>query len=144
MSAPAITKLALGSLFLRGQTLPPNLAFLNPRRTPIGNDITPLVEWAPCLEHLSFAMESPLARSNASQFVDRAFGSRWLDLKSPASIVREVTFVSSNPTKPIDVVAEHADRSLLISEARKFVKDEVVVGLEEEGSVEVQRAVWGW
>ncbi|KAF8173652.1 hypothetical protein BJ912DRAFT_1078152 [Pholiota molesta] len=27
----AITKLALGSLFLRGQTLPPNLDFLNPR-----------------------------------------------------------------------------------------------------------------
>jgi hypothetical protein len=51
---------------------------------------------------------------------------------------------SSETSEPIDMVAERTQRSLLISEVRKFVTDEMVVGFEEERPVEVRRAVWGW
>ncbi|KAF8173634.1 hypothetical protein BJ912DRAFT_991793 [Pholiota molesta] len=143
VSAPAVTKLSLGVSFLGGQGLPEDWRIM-----PIGDDITPLVECAPRLEHLSFVMESSLRQYGWLPFVGRVFASsRWLDLKSPASTIREVTFVSSDISQashPIDVVAEHAERSVLISEVRKFTKDEVIVGYEEEGPIEVRRAVWGW
>ncbi|KAF8196487.1 hypothetical protein BJ912DRAFT_1081632 [Pholiota molesta] len=139
MSAPAITKLSLGLSFLGGQM------FSDWRLTPISDDITPLVECAPRLEHLSFAIENPLRRYGWLPFVDRVFASsRWLDLKNPTSIIREVTFVLPDTSQPLDVVAECADRFLLILEVRKFAKDEVIVGCEEEGSIEVRRAAWGW
>jgi hypothetical protein len=135
-SAPAITKLVLGTLFL-GSDMHLNLA-------QSGNGITPLAEVAPRLEHLNFEMLRPLAERDVL-FVDMVFGSnRWIDLQSPASIIREVTFVSMASDALIDVVTEGAYRSLLISEVREFVKDNVIIGFEEEGPVEVQRAVWGW
>ncbi|KAF8173661.1 hypothetical protein BJ912DRAFT_931884 [Pholiota molesta] len=142
MSAPAITKLALGTLFLGGQTSYPVY-----QRTQIRNDIAPLAEAAPRLERLSFATTSPLGERGVSRFVHRIFAaSRWLDLKSPASVIQKITFVfmELDVSQRIDIVAERADRSLLISEARKFVKDDVVVAFEKQEPVEVRRAVWGW
>jgi hypothetical protein len=129
-------------LFLGGQTSYPVY-----QRTKIRNDITPLAEAAPRLERLSFAMTSPLGERGVSRFIHRIFAaSRWLDLQSPASSIREVTFVfmELDVSQRMDIVAERADRSLLISEARKFVKDDVVVAFEKQDPVEVRRAVWGW
>ncbi|KAF8173610.1 hypothetical protein BJ912DRAFT_71450 [Pholiota molesta] len=148
LSAPGITTLALGSYFLGAQEHD-DADTETSATEPIRNGITPLVaKWTPRLEHLTFAMESPLDRRSVFQFVDVIFGSsRRLDfgLEHPASTVREVTFMSSSETsEPIDMVAERTQRSLLISEVRTFVTDGMIVGFEEEGPVEVRRAVWGW
>jgi hypothetical protein len=141
VSAPAVTELALGLCFLSGVGHDADTAFFEPTRDPV----TPLAKSAPRLERLSFAVDSPLGREEWRPFVERVFASSgWLDLKSPASSVREVTFMASETSQPVDMVAEHADRILLISEVREFVRDEVVVGFEEEGSVVARRAVWGW
>jgi hypothetical protein len=143
LSAPAITTLSLGTCFLGAQEHYVD----NDASEPVRDGITPLAKWAPRLEHLRFALERPLRRRGVFQFVDVVFGSsRWLDfdLKHPTSIVREVIFVSSETSELIDMVAERTQRSLLIAEVRKFVTDEMVVGFEEEGPVEVRRAVWGW
>ncbi|KAF8186735.1 hypothetical protein BJ912DRAFT_970584 [Pholiota molesta] len=141
VSAPAVTALALGLGFLSGQGHPADTTFLEPTRNPV----TPLANSAPGLERLSIAMGTPLAQHGWRPFVERVFASSgWLDLESPASSVREVIFLVSDTYQPGDMVAEHAERRLLISEVRKFVRNEVVVGLEQEGSVEARRAVWGW
>ncbi|KAF8186733.1 hypothetical protein BJ912DRAFT_1060014 [Pholiota molesta] len=140
-SAPAVTELALGRYFLSGVGHDADTAFFEPIRDPI----TQLAKGAPRLERLSFAVDSPLGREEWRPFVERVFASSgWLDLKSQASSVREVIFVASDTSQPVDMVAEYAERRLLISEVRKFVRDEVVVGFEEEGSVVARRAVWGW
>lgn len=142
VSTPAITKLSLGVLFLGGQTYDSVPASF--RRTPIRSDVESLAMYAPRLEHLSFVVWSPLRRHGAFDFVQRIFASsHWLDLKNPTSTIREVTLVSAG-TPPDDLVAELDDRRLLISEVRRFVKDEMTVRFEDEEPVEVQRAVWGW
>ncbi|KAF8173633.1 hypothetical protein BJ912DRAFT_71534 [Pholiota molesta] len=123
MSAPAITTLSLGTFFLGGQRQRTDTEYSEPIR----NDITTLAQCAPRLEHLNFAIESPLQQRRYN----------------PASTIREVTFVSSHTSEAIDIVAEHPHRSLLVWEVRKFVKDKVVVRFEEEGPVQVGRAVWG-
>lgn len=142
LSAPAITKLSLGMLFLGGQAYHSTPEYFG--RTPIRSDIEPLVTYAPRLEHLSFLMWSPLRRHGGFQFIERVFASsRWLDLKRPTSTIREVILMSST-LQQSQTVAEHVDRSLFISEVRRLVKDEVTVRFEEEGSAEVRRAAWGW
>ncbi|KAF8173640.1 hypothetical protein BJ912DRAFT_991807 [Pholiota molesta] len=132
---------ALGSAPAR-RGHPADAAFFEPSENPV----TPLAKSAPRLERLSFAVDSPLGQQEWRPFVERVFASSgWLDLKSPASGVQEVTFVvSSDTSQLVDMMAEHVDRSLMIAEVRKLVRDEVVVGFEERESFEAQRAVWGW
>ncbi|KAF8186729.1 hypothetical protein BJ912DRAFT_1060009 [Pholiota molesta] len=137
-SAPAITKLSVGISFLEREAPPADTGSVE--QTPVEINITPLAEGAPRLEHLSFAMKDPLRRSSVVELVDGVFASgRWLDLKSPASTIREVTFVASDTS-----LATHVHLRWLVSEVRKFAKDNVIVEFEEEGPVEVRRAIWGW
>jgi hypothetical protein len=139
LSAPAVTALVLGRYFLSGRGHPPAMAFFDPTRDPIA----PLARCAPRLERLRFAMARPLEQEAWRPFVDRVFASGvWLDLKRPASTVREVTFMASATSRPVDMVVEHAERSLLTAEVQKFVGDEVVVGFEDEGAHEAPRIVW--
>lgn len=110
------------------------------RRAPVVSEIEPLATYAARLERLSFVMRCALP---TCLFVERVFASsHWLDLKSPTSTVREVTPVVSNISWPDDVVAEDVDKSLLVLEIRKFVKEEIIVGFEDEEPVEVRLAVW--
>jgi hypothetical protein len=148
LSAPAITKLSLGLYFLGGQAYNSRPEHFG--RTPIRSDIEPLVTYAPRLESLTFMMESPLRRHGGFQFIERVFASsRWLDLKSPTSTIKEVilmwfTLQEDDSDSEIDMVAERVDRGLLVSEVRRLVKDEVTVRFEEKESAEVRRAAWGW
>ncbi|KAF8186740.1 hypothetical protein BJ912DRAFT_1060021 [Pholiota molesta] len=139
LSAPAVTELVLGRYFLSGRGHPPATAFFAPTRDPI----TPLARCAPRLERLRFAIASPLEQEVWRPFVGRVFASGvWLNLKRPASAVREVTFVASATSRPVDMVVEHAERSLLMAEVLEYVGDEVVVGFEDEGADEAPRIVW--
>jgi hypothetical protein len=142
LSAPALTTLALGILFLGDlvyNSAPKDLGL-----APIRSDVEPLAAYAPRLEHISFVMATPIRRG-AFSFVGRVFApSRWLDLKNAESTIREVTFVASLGEPPDDLAAELLDRNLLLSEVRGFVKDETTVAFEDEDPVEVCRAVWGW
>jgi hypothetical protein len=85
---------------------------------------------------------------NGVRFVAWAFApGHWLDLKNAASTVQGVTFVAAGaPPDGMgdDLVAEFADRRLLIAEVRRFVRDEVDVGFVEEEPLEGWRTVWGW
>ncbi|KAF8186747.1 hypothetical protein BJ912DRAFT_970611 [Pholiota molesta] len=143
LSAPALTKLALGILFLGDlvyNSAPKDLGL-----EPIRSDVEPLAAYAPRLEHISFAMATPIRRRGAFFFIGRVFApSHWLDLKNAESTIREVTFVASLGEPPDDLAAELLDRNLLLSEVRMLVKDEMTIGFEDEEPVEVCRALWGW
>ncbi|KAF8186758.1 hypothetical protein BJ912DRAFT_970645 [Pholiota molesta] len=144
LSAPALTTLALGVSFLGDLIYNATPEYLGLKA--IGSDAEPLAAYAPRLEHLSFAMATPLRRRGAFDFVARAFAPRhWLDLKNATSTIRAVTFVASGaPPDDLDWVAERTDRRLLIAEVRRFVRDEVGVGFTEEDPLEGWRTVWGW
>ncbi|KAF8186754.1 hypothetical protein BJ912DRAFT_1060034 [Pholiota molesta] len=134
LSAPALTRLSLGFLVFGSQIYdaPPE----DSGRAEIGSDVEPLATYAPRLERLGFAVRSPVRRCGAFDFVASVFGSsHWLDLKNPNNTIREITLALSGEP-PDDSAAELLDRNLLLSEVRRFAKDDVSVGFEDEEPVE--------
>jgi hypothetical protein len=136
-SAPAVTTLSLGADFLG-----------NIERAPAawGRAVTPLAAHAPCLERLCFYVVSPVQRYHASVFCDRIFrASRWLDLTRPAgTTVREVTLLPAWRVHLNSRWDDSGDRSLFVSEVRRYVHAGVAVRFQGDEPVEVRRTVWGW
>lgn len=139
--APGIRKLSLGLHFLGSIAIRRCFGGIPALR----RDVEPLATHAPRLEQLRFYVLSPVQNYGASVFCNRIFrSSHWLDLKSSTSTVREVTLVLSCRLRPTNMWVESGHRSLLVSEIRRYVHAGVTVRLQEDGPVEVRRAVWGW
>jgi hypothetical protein len=140
LSAPALTSLALGVSFLGDLIYGTTPEYLGLKA--IGSDSEQLAAHAPWLEHLSFALATPLHRRGAFDFVARAFApSHWLDLHDAKSTIRAVTFVASRPP-PDDLnwVAEPTDRRQVVEECRSIFA-ELMIHLVKNASISFRTAI---